>query len=100
MPYFYETRTWIRPYHSKLVCVLESFRSNVRARLDFIGRDLLYRLNMDINVSIIWENWGDIIKKTRERETLPDLWDGFEYLYNEMKSLRENKGYPDHTYNP
>ena len=26
-------------------------------------------------------------------------WDGFEYLYNEMKSFRDSKGFPDITYN-
>jgi len=69
-------------------------------RLGWVEPDFLHRLNMDINVIMIWENWGHIIKKNREVENMPDLWDGFEYLYDEMKSLRDSKGYPDITYNP
>ncbi len=69
-------------------------------RLNYIDPDLLNRLNMDINVIVVWENWAHIIKKNRAVENMPDLWDGFEYLYNEMKSLRDSKGYPEITYNP
>ncbi len=69
-------------------------------RLDFIDLDLLNRLNIDINVIVVWENWGHIIRKNREVENMPDVWDGFEFLYTEMKSFRDAKGYPDITYNP
>jgi hypothetical protein len=30
-----------------------------------------------------WEKWEDIIQGTRDRED-PNMWIGFEYLYNEM----------------
>ena len=69
-------------------------------RLNMVDPELLHRLNVDNKVIVMWENWEHIIKKNRERENVPDLWDGFEYLYNEMKKLRANKGYPDITYNP
>ena len=69
-------------------------------RLKMVEPDLLHRLNVDINVILIWKNWEHIIKLNRKRENMPDLWDGFEYLYNEMKRLRKDMGYPDITYNP
>ena len=69
-------------------------------RLKMVDPDLLHRLNVDTNVIMLWENWEHIIKMNRERENMPDLWDGFEYLYNEMKALREKMGYPEITYNP
>jgi hypothetical protein len=46
----------------------------------------------------MWEKWGHIIKMNREREQMPELWDGFEYLYNEMKALRNKMGYPEIIY--
>jgi len=67
-------------------------------RLELIKIDLLHRLNVDSSVVIMWENWEHIIRKTRERENMPDIWDGFEYLYLEMKKLRKSQDYPDITY--
>ena len=69
-------------------------------RLKMVDPDLLHHLNVDINVIMVWENWEHIIKMNRERENMPDLWDGFEYLYDEMKKLRKRMNYPDITYNP
>jgi len=69
-------------------------------RLKMVDPDLLHRLNVDLHVIMLWENWEHIIKMNRERENMPDLWDGFEYLYNEMKILRRKMNYPDITYNP
>ncbi len=37
-----------------------------------------------------WEKMGPIIKDRRERLGLPQIWEWFEYLYNEMKK-REQK---------
>ena len=68
-------------------------------RLNMIEPDLLARLNVDTNVIVMYENWEHIIKENRTRENMPDLWDGFEYLYNEMKKIRESKNYPQITYN-
>jgi hypothetical protein len=65
-----------------------------------VDPDLLHRLNVDTNVIIMWEKWEPIIKMNREREQMPDLWDGFEYLYNEMKALRNKMGYPEILYKP
>jgi len=69
-------------------------------RLKMVDPDLLNRLNVDSNVIMMWENWEHIIRLNRERENMPDLWDGFEYLYNEMKTLRKKMNYPDITYHP
>ena len=59
--------------------------------------DLLIRLHLDTRVIVMWEKWEDIIRATRVRENIPDIWDGFEYLYQEMKRFRESKGYPEIT---
>ena len=69
-------------------------------RDNIIELDLLHRLNVDINVIVMWEIWEGIIKKNRETQNMPDLWDGFEFLYDEMKKIREHKGFPDIKYNP
>ena len=69
-------------------------------RLNMVDPDLLHRLNVDSNVIMMWEKWEHIIKMNREREQMPDLWDGFEYLYNEMKALRNKMGYPEIMYEP
>lgn len=69
-------------------------------RMGLVDKDLLHRLNIDINVSMIWQNWGHIIELNRKRENMPDLWDGFEYLYEEIHNMRIEKGYPEITYNP
>jgi len=69
-------------------------------RLKIVDPDLLQRLNVDSNVILMWEKWGHIIKMNREKEQMPDLWDGFEYLYNEMKALRNKMGYPEIIYEP
>ena len=68
-------------------------------RLNVVETDLLHRLNFDIMVIVMWETWEHIIRKNRVKESMPDLWEGFEYLYNEMKTLRDNKNYPDITFN-
>jgi hypothetical protein len=69
-------------------------------RLNMIDVDLLKRLNVDTNAIIMWESWEHIIKDNRKRENMPDIWAGFEFLYDEMKKYRRIKNYPDITYNP
>jgi hypothetical protein len=69
-------------------------------RMGFINSDLIHRLGLDVQVVMMWEKWGHIIQETRLREKLPDLWEGFEYLYNEMKEYRRMKGYPDPVLTP
>ena len=51
-------------------------------RDNIIEKDLLHRLNIDINVIVMWEKWEGFITRNRETGNMPDLWDGFEYLYN------------------
>jgi hypothetical protein len=63
-------------------------------RQGLIDPELLERLSIDLMGTLLWERWEHIILETRERENMPDLWEGLEYLYNRMKSLRDNKGYP------
>ena len=56
--------------------------------MGIVKPDLLNRLSLGPTVTVMWERWEHIIKATRIREQAPDLWSGFEYLYNEMKRLR------------
>jgi hypothetical protein len=65
-----------------------------------IDSDLIHRLLLDFQVIMMWEKWEHIIRETREREKIPDLWEGFEYLYSEMKEYRNMKGYPDPVLTP
>jgi len=66
-------------------------------RMGIIDLDLLIRLQLDPQVILMWEKWEGIIRATRVRENIPDLWKGFEYLYDELKNYRDSKGYPDIT---
>jgi hypothetical protein len=62
-------------------------------RIGTIDLDLILRLQLDIQVIIMWENWEEIIRATRVRENLPYLWEGFEYLYDELKRYRVSQGF-------
>lgn len=59
---------------------------------------LIQRLSLDPMVITMWERWEHIIRETRIRENSPDIWSGFEHLYNEMVRLREERDYPKITY--
>ena len=67
-------------------------------RQGIIEPDLLRRLNMGLWTIPMWEKWRDIIKEIRVKENIPDAWEGFEYLYDEMKKIRDIKEYPKITY--
>ena len=67
-------------------------------QMGIIKPDLLYRLQVDPFVITMWDTWEHIIKATRARENAPYLWGGFEYLYNELKKLRHEKGYSEYKY--
>ena len=43
----------------------------------------------------MWENWEHVI---RERENFFEYDEGFEYLYNELKRIRSEKGYQEYKY--
>ena len=100
--YLQKYDSYVNPEHfGKRASIWYTYNSiGEMLRLKMVDPDLLHRLNVDINVIMVWENWEHIIKMNRERESMPDLWDGFEYLYTEMKKLRKNMNYPDITYNP
>jgi len=63
-----------------------------------IELDLVDRIQVGVMATVMWDKWEHIIKETRIRETAPDLWSGFEYLCDEIKSLRSEKGFPEFTY--
>jgi len=67
-------------------------------QMEVIKPDLLHRLQLGPTVITMWKRWEHIIKATRAREKAPYLWSGFEYLYNELKRLSSEKGYPEFQY--
>jgi hypothetical protein len=67
-------------------------------RLGIIELDLAHRLQLSPMVITMWENWEHIIREIRARENAPEICEGFEYLYNELKRLRKEKGYPKYNY--
>ncbi len=66
--------------------------------MGIIKPDLIHRLTLRTMVIVIWERWEHIIRATRVRENTPDIWNGFEHLYNEMKRYRKERDYPEVTY--
>jgi hypothetical protein len=66
--------------------------------MGIVKYDLIHRLSLDPMVITMWERWEHIIRETRVRENSPDIWSGFEHLYNEMVRLREERDYPKITY--
>jgi len=67
-------------------------------RQGIIKPDLVHRLQVGQLVTIVWEKWEHIIRELREKENVPDVWEGFEYLYDEMKRYRSERGLPEYTY--
>jgi len=67
-------------------------------RMGIIDPELVHRLQMAPVVIAMWEKWGDIIREVRERENAPEIVEGFEYLYYELKRLRREKGYGEYRY--
>ena len=64
--------------------------------MGIIKPDLIHRLMLTPMVISMWENWEHIIQANRARENAPELWTGFEFLYNELKGLRSDRGYPEY----
>ena len=69
-------------------------------RMGVIEPELLHRLLLDSQAIMMWEKWEHIIRETRVREKIPDMWGGFEYLYSEMKKYRDLKDYPTPVLTP
>ena len=90
----------VNPEHYAKRCTLWHNYNSIGEllRQGVIDHDLLERMLVAPMILIMWENWEHIIKKTRERENAPEIWLGFEYLYNEISCKRRQKGYPDYTY--
>ena len=57
-----------------------------------IDVDRVYDL-MNEYILFQWEKWGSIIVRMREHYNLPKHMEGFEYIANEMKKTRINRGY-------
>ena len=99
-----DNEEYLRKYDSSVNPVhfgkrsLHWFTYNTMGELLLMGivkPDLIHRLSMGPIVIEMWETWEHIIKATRVREKAPDIWNGFEFLYNEMKRLRSERGYPE-----
>ena len=67
-------------------------------RMGTIEPDLVHRLQLAPMVIIMWEKWEHIIREIRVRENAPEINEGFEYLYNELKRIRSEKGYSEWKY--
>jgi len=67
-------------------------------RMGAIEPELVHRLQLAPLVILMWEKWEHIIKEMRLRENAPDYSEGFEYLYYELKRIRDKKGYSDWNY--
>ncbi len=95
--YFQKYDSSVNPAHyGKRAYIWYSFNTiGELLRMGIIELDLLIRLKLDLTVILMWEKWEDIIRATKVRENIPDIWEGFEYLYNEMKKFRDARGYPD-----
>jgi hypothetical protein len=64
----------------------------VLLRRKLIDGDLVYD-KVGIPVSIHWDKWGAIIKEYKKiGEHQPDLYNGFEYLAEEMARIRKKRG--------
>ena len=66
--------------------------------MGIVKPDLIHRLTIPPMVITMWERWEHIIRETRVRENSPDIWNGFEHLYNEMIRFRTERDYPEITY--
>jgi hypothetical protein len=62
-----------------------------------IEPDLVFKLLGPLVVQQ-WKKWSSIIEEIRERENVPENLKMFEYLYGEMRKLREQMNYPEITY--
>jgi len=70
-------------------------RARELLRMGTIEPDLVLRLQLSPMVIAMWENWEHVI---RERENFFEYDEGFEYLYNELKRIRSEKGYQEYKY--
>jgi hypothetical protein len=89
----------VNPNHyAKRVHIWYSFNTiGELLRQGLIDPDLLQRWLQGPWVIVMWEKWESIIRETRVRGR-PNLWAGFEYLYNEMKRIRDSREYPEIKY--
>jgi hypothetical protein len=62
-----------------------------------IEPDLVFRLLGPLVVQQ-WKKWSSIIEEIRVRENVPENLVMFEYLYREMRKLREQMNYPEIKY--
>jgi hypothetical protein len=58
------------------------------AKKNQVDLDLIYML-LILPIQNIWRNYEGIIKHRRELYDIPELYEGIEYLYNEMMKRRE-----------
>jgi hypothetical protein len=59
-----------------------------------VNPDLLFQLYAPGAVISIWEKQLPHVELVRERFNYPELYSGFEYLYNEAKKMYPNMTYP------
>ena len=102
-----DNEEYVRKYDSSVNPVHFGKRAHLWFTFNTVGElllmgivkpELIYRLTLNTMVIIMWERWEHVIRETRVRENTPEIWGGFEHLYNEMVRLREERGLPEITY--
>jgi len=80
--------------NGKNATVLYTFDgTGVFVRRGLVNPDLVYDL-MRESVIATWEKWLPIISEWRLRFNAPQIYYDFEFLYDEMKKVREDRGHP------
>jgi hypothetical protein len=67
--------------------------TGVFVRRGLVNPELVYDL-MRESVILTWEKFLPIVESWRSRYNAPQIYLNFEYLYHEMKKVREERGYP------
>jgi hypothetical protein len=67
--------------------------TGVFVKRGLVNPELVYDL-MRESVIVIWEKYSPIIESWRTRFSAPQIYLGFEFLYHEMKKVRDERGHP------
>lgn len=77
---------------------IDAYSSWVAVSMYFEGMGVLVKrklIDIDLvddmissQILLLWDKFGPIVKEYRDRMRLPQLWEWFEYLYNEVKRTK------------
>jgi hypothetical protein len=71
--------------------------TGVFVKRGLVNPELVYDL-MRESVIVIWEKFSPIIENWRTRYNAPQIYLGFEFLYHEMKKVRDERGHPSTSF--